>query len=142
MAEQIIQTATASDEASIIAVMALAFSADPAARWTWPDPQQYLRHFPGFVMALGGKAFAHGSAYYVDGYEQMAALPSAGAALVPAVHRGRSGSTRQRVRRGVDATRPSSTGQSTRLLTGRLKVRLLHGPTNSLEMSSPCWGFV
>jgi ribosomal protein S18 acetylase RimI-like enzyme len=68
MAEQIIKTATASDEASIIGVVVLAFSADPAARWTWPDPQEYLRHFPNFVKALGGKAFAHGSAYYVDGY--------------------------------------------------------------------------
>jgi hypothetical protein len=80
MAEQIIKTATAADEASIIAVVLLAFSADPAARWAWPDPQQYLRHFPNFVKALGGKAFAHGSAYYVDGY--------AGAAmwLPPEVH--------------------------------------------------------
>lgn len=68
MAEPIIKTATASDEASIIAVMVLAFSADPAARWTWRDPQQYLRHFPSFVKALGGKAFANASAYYVDGY--------------------------------------------------------------------------
>jgi ribosomal protein S18 acetylase RimI-like enzyme len=68
MAEQIIKTATASDEASLIAVVVLAFSADPAARWTWPDPQQYLRHFPTFVKALGGKAFAQGGAYYVDGY--------------------------------------------------------------------------
>ena len=25
-------------------------------------------HFPSFVRAFGGKAFAHGSAYYVDGY--------------------------------------------------------------------------
>jgi ribosomal protein S18 acetylase RimI-like enzyme len=68
MAEQEIRTATASDEASVIAVMVLAFSADPAARWTWPDPQQYLRHFPDFVKALGGKAFAHGSAYCADGF--------------------------------------------------------------------------
>jgi hypothetical protein len=68
MSEQIIKTATASDEASISAVVVLAFSVDPAARWTWPDPQQYVRHFPDFVKALGGKAFASGSAYYVDGY--------------------------------------------------------------------------
>jgi ribosomal protein S18 acetylase RimI-like enzyme len=68
MAEPSIKTATASDEASLIAVVTLAFSADPAARWTWPDPQQYLRHFPNFVKGLGGKALAHGSAYYVDGY--------------------------------------------------------------------------
>lgn len=63
-----IKTVTASDEAPAIAAVVLAFGADPAARWTWPDPQQYLMHFPGFVKALGGKAFAHGAAYCVDGY--------------------------------------------------------------------------
>lgn len=63
-----IRTATASDEAPVIAGIVLAFGTDPAARWTWPDPQQYLMHFPGFVKALGGKAFAQGSACYVNGY--------------------------------------------------------------------------
>jgi len=63
-----INTATVADEDPIIAVVVLAFSADPAARWTWPDPAQYLRHFPSFVSAFGGNAFAHGSAHYVDGY--------------------------------------------------------------------------
>jgi hypothetical protein len=37
--------------------------ADPAARWVWPASQQFLMHFPNFV-----RAFAHGTAYYVDGY--------------------------------------------------------------------------
>ncbi len=80
MATPLIKTATASDEALVIAVVELAFSSDPAARWTWPDPQQYLLHFPTFVKAFGGKAFAHESAYYVEGY--------AGAALwlPPEVH--------------------------------------------------------
>ena len=63
-----IKTAVTSDEAPVIAAIVLAFSADPAARWTWPDPQQYLLHFPSFVRALGGRAFAHGGAHYVDGY--------------------------------------------------------------------------
>jgi len=63
-----IETATTTDETSVIAVVVLAFSADPAARWTWPDPQQYLVHFPNFVKVLGGNAFAHGSAYYANGY--------------------------------------------------------------------------
>lgn len=66
MTEQTIKTATASDEASVVAVMLLSFSTDPAARWTWPDPQQYLEHFPKFVEMLGGKAIAHGSAYCID----------------------------------------------------------------------------
>ena len=80
MAALTIKTATASDAAPAIDVVVLAFSADPAARWTWSDPQQYLRHFPSFVRVLGGKAFVHGSSYYVDGY--------AGAALwlPPDVH--------------------------------------------------------
>lgn len=68
MTTPIIKTGTASDAAPAVAVVVLAFSADPAARWTWPDPNQYLMHFPSFVRAFGGKAFAHGSAYYVDGY--------------------------------------------------------------------------
>ena len=80
MTTPMIKTATASDAAPAIAVLALAFSADPAARWTWPDPNQYLTHFPSFVRAFWGNAFAHGSVYYVDGY--------AGAALwlPPEVH--------------------------------------------------------
>ena len=69
MITPIIKTAaTASDEASIIDVLVRANWEDPAARWVWPDSQQFLTHFPSFVRALGGKAFAHGSAHYVDGY--------------------------------------------------------------------------
>jgi ribosomal protein S18 acetylase RimI-like enzyme len=68
MATPTIKTATTSDEAQAIAAVVLAFGADPAARWTWPDPQQYLEHFPTFIKAMGGGAFAHDSAYYVDGY--------------------------------------------------------------------------
>lgn len=63
-----IKTVTASDEASAIAVVVLAFGADPAARWTWPDPQQYLAHFPVFVRALGGNAIAHGGAHCVHDF--------------------------------------------------------------------------
>jgi ribosomal protein S18 acetylase RimI-like enzyme len=58
----------ASDEAATIAVVVLAFSSDPAARWTWPDPDQYLTHFPTFVRIFGGKAFAHKSAYRIDAH--------------------------------------------------------------------------
>jgi ribosomal protein S18 acetylase RimI-like enzyme len=68
MTTPIIKTVTGSDEASAIAVVVLAFSADPAARWAWPDPNQYLRHFPSFVKVFGGKAFGSDSAYYVDGF--------------------------------------------------------------------------
>jgi GNAT superfamily N-acetyltransferase len=75
-----VETARASDEGPAIDVVVLAFCADPVARWTWPDPHQYLMFFPRFVKAFGGRAFAHETAYYVDGY--------AGAALwlPPGVH--------------------------------------------------------
>lgn len=74
-------TATApSDVERAVGVIVLAFSTDPAARWTYPEPQQYLTHFPAIVRAFGGKAFAHGTGHHVDGY--------AGAALwlPPGVH--------------------------------------------------------
>ena len=63
-----LQTATASDEEHIIAVAILAFSADPATRWLYPNPHQYLTNFPRFVRAFAGKAFEHSTAYYTDGY--------------------------------------------------------------------------
>jgi len=68
MTQGTITTATAAKADAVIAVIVLAFSTDPAVRWAYADPQQYLRHFPNFVRAFGGNAFAHESAYYVDGY--------------------------------------------------------------------------
>jgi GNAT superfamily N-acetyltransferase len=63
-----IKTATASDQDQTIATIGLAFAADPMARWSYPDPHQYLRYFPELVRAFGGKAFEHGTADYVDGF--------------------------------------------------------------------------
>jgi ribosomal protein S18 acetylase RimI-like enzyme len=63
-----INVSTASDEQHVIDVILLAFSADPAVRRMFPDPTQYLRNFPKFVKAFGGKAFQHGSAYHIDGF--------------------------------------------------------------------------
>jgi len=63
-----IKVATGSEEASVIDALVLAFITDPLARWLWPDPHEYLTHFPHFTKAYGDKAFVHESAYYVDGY--------------------------------------------------------------------------
>ncbi|CAN1210219.1 N-acetyltransferase domain-containing protein [Tumidithrix helvetica PCC 7403] len=63
-----IRTAAIAEQKYIIAGMVLAFSNDPAARWMYPDPYQYLTHFPHFVQAFGGKAFAQSTAYCIDGY--------------------------------------------------------------------------
>ena len=63
-----IKSATKSDQDQAIAVVVLAFSTDPVARWSYSDPHQYLRYFPEVVRAFGGKAFEHGTGYYVDGF--------------------------------------------------------------------------
>ena len=62
-----IGTVTTAEEEAAINVVVLAFSADPAARWLYPDPHQYIVNFPSFVRAFGGKAFEQGSAYSIDG---------------------------------------------------------------------------
>lgn len=68
MTMPIVKIAKESDEAAVIDALRLAFVADPATRWVWPDPHQYLLHFSTFVKAFGGKAFAYGSAHYVGSY--------------------------------------------------------------------------
>lgn len=80
MALPIVKTATASDEADVLDALGLAFVADPATRWVWPNPHNYLASFHEFAMTFGGRAFEHGTAYYLDGF--------AGAALwlPPDVH--------------------------------------------------------
>lgn len=80
MRTSIVKAAGASDESRVIDALILAFVADPATRWVWPNPQKYLEHFSTFARAFGGRAFEHGSAYYVSDY--------AGAALwlPPDVH--------------------------------------------------------
>ena len=63
-----VKVASMSDEERVISVIALAFAADPVVRWVWSEPQDYLKHFPAFVKAFGGKAFATGSAFYLDDF--------------------------------------------------------------------------
>lgn len=63
-----IKTATKDDANQIVDALVLAFSADPATRWIYPNPHQYLTHFPNFVRAFGGKAFEQGTAYSVDNW--------------------------------------------------------------------------
>jgi len=60
-----VRAATAADEAAAIATLTLAFAADPVARWTWPDPQDYFNAFPRFAKAFGGAAFVKGSAHLI-----------------------------------------------------------------------------
>jgi ribosomal protein S18 acetylase RimI-like enzyme len=61
-----IKTVTKDDANQIVDALVLAFSTDPAMRWMYPNPHQYLTHFPNLVRAFAGKAFEHGTAYSVD----------------------------------------------------------------------------
>ena len=47
-----------------IRTLTLAFCADPVLRYCYPDPRQYLEHFPAFVEAFGGKSFDMGRAFH------------------------------------------------------------------------------
>lgn len=63
-----IEIATERDIEPIIDSMLLAFCADPVARWTYPQPQHYLKHFPNLLRAFSDKAFQCNTAYYVADY--------------------------------------------------------------------------
>jgi len=57
-----------SDQPRVIATLVAAFIEDPVERWLFPEPQMYLAHFPGFVAAFGGDAFARGTVWVLDGF--------------------------------------------------------------------------
>ena len=63
-----VKTATEFEENAVIDALKLAFVADPATRWVWPDSQKYLSHFSKFAKAFGGKAFEHKTAHYIGNY--------------------------------------------------------------------------
>src|SRR5919107_2411738 len=67
-----VKTATESEQGSVIDALKLAFAADPATRWVWPDPQKNLLHFSNFANAFGGKAFVNRTAHYVGNYSGVA----------------------------------------------------------------------
>ena len=53
---------------AIVGVITLAFSTDPVARWSLPNPHDYLAVMPSVVRAFGERAFDSQSAYRVDGF--------------------------------------------------------------------------
>jgi ribosomal protein S18 acetylase RimI-like enzyme len=60
-----VRTVTTVDTDRVVGVIAVAFVADPAMRWFYPDPHQYLASFPMLVRAFGQKAFEHGWAHEI-----------------------------------------------------------------------------
>jgi ribosomal protein S18 acetylase RimI-like enzyme len=64
-----IRTAIDQEHTDAIHMLVLAFSADPVARWCYPEPDQYLTHFRPFIQQFGGRAFEHDTAYVADAME-------------------------------------------------------------------------
>jgi ribosomal protein S18 acetylase RimI-like enzyme len=54
------------DKASALDTLVLAFSADPVERWMYPEPREYLTHFPKFLSAFAGRAFAEKTVWSLD----------------------------------------------------------------------------
>ena len=52
-----------SEASSVLSGMTLGFSADPFMRWLYPEPEEFLNHFPRVLDLFGGRAFDHGSAF-------------------------------------------------------------------------------
>lgn len=67
-----IRSAARSDRHRFEAAMTMAFSADPAARWAWSDPLQFIKTFMPLVTLFGGKSFDHGTAYVIGDFAGVA----------------------------------------------------------------------
>ena len=85
-------------EDEVISLLTLAFSDDPPTRWMFPEPNQYLRHFPTFIRLYAGAGFDSGSVLAVEGNEGFAIW------LPPGVHSDEAGIA-DLLRQSVAATR-------------------------------------
>jgi ribosomal protein S18 acetylase RimI-like enzyme len=65
--QPLVRSAASADEAGVVDVITLAFSADPLVRWAMPEPAVYLAAMPESVRAFGGNGFAHGTVFCLDG---------------------------------------------------------------------------
>lgn len=65
MSYPVVSVARTQDRERVVSALVLAFADDPAARWSWPDPHDFLLYFREFTEVFGGKAFEHGTAYSV-----------------------------------------------------------------------------
>lgn len=53
------------ERAAALDTLVLAFAADPVERWLYPRPDTYLRAFPRFLVAFGGRAFDEQAAWKI-----------------------------------------------------------------------------
>lgn len=60
------------DKARALDVLVSAFAADPVERWMYPEPRDYLTHFPAFLSAFAGDAFTEGSVWSLGDFSAVA----------------------------------------------------------------------
>ncbi len=61
-----------SEERRALDTLVVAFAADPVERWLYPEAHQYLTHFPAFLSAFGGKAFARETVWRLGAFSGIA----------------------------------------------------------------------
>jgi GNAT superfamily N-acetyltransferase len=60
------------EEQKAVDVLVTAFTADPVIRWMYPDATGYLKSFPAFLRAFGGKAFTSHTVWRLGDFEAVA----------------------------------------------------------------------
>jgi ribosomal protein S18 acetylase RimI-like enzyme len=66
MSDYSVRVAGEADRDAVLDVLMLAFSSDPCMRFGFDKAERYRRHFNAFATAMGGAAFAAGSAWLAD----------------------------------------------------------------------------
>jgi GNAT superfamily N-acetyltransferase len=67
-----VQVAGANERQSVLNTLTLAFTEDPPMRWFFPHADEFLTYFTRFAMGMGGRAFDHGTAFYLADYSAAA----------------------------------------------------------------------
>lgn len=80
-----VRTARVEEAPVVLDILKLAFSGDPAMRWTFSRVDDYLRWQPAFMMAMAGRAFADGSAFVTEDLGAAALWLRPGASADPEV---------------------------------------------------------
>lgn len=70
-----VATAARSEMDQCVALITLAFSNDPAARWLYKSSHAYLENFPRFIRAFGCAAFDYETAHHIEGYAAALWIP-------------------------------------------------------------------
>jgi len=60
------------EEQKAVDVLVTAFISDPVIRWMYPDASGYLKSFPAFLRAFGGKAFTSRTVWRFGEFEAVA----------------------------------------------------------------------